>query len=128
MGFDLYIGLTLLIDDKTGLPYVYNSDNSRKPFNPLDFIVPENHRERLKQRGHIFHYYIRDINGSDTMNTISTTAFLEKYPDWEDIKSSMDLDGEDEESYSWTEKDHDDFKEALQWFSSKEYFSISWSY
>jgi hypothetical protein len=62
------------------------------------------------------------------MNTISTTAFLEKYPDWEDIKSSMDLDGEDEESYGWSEKDHNEFKEALEWFSSKEYFSISWSY
>lgn len=128
MGFDLYIGLTLPMDDKTGLPYVYDIDNSRKPFDPLDFIVPEKHRERLKQRGHIFHYYVRDIiDGSDTMNT-STAAFLEKYPDWDDIKKSMDLDGEDEESYDWSENDHNKFKEALDWLSSKEYFSISWSY
>jgi len=128
MGFDLYINLTLPIDQNSGLPYVYTTDNSKKSYSPSDFCVPEKHRLWLKQRGHIFHYYIRDIDGSDTMNTLHTEAFLEKYPEWEDIKSSMELDGEDEESYSWTEKDHDDFKEALQWFSSKEYFSISWSY
>jgi hypothetical protein len=128
MGFDLYINLTLPIDQNSGMPYVYTTDNSKKPYSPSNFCVPEKHRLWLKQRGHIFHYYIRDIDGSDTMNTLHTEAFLEKYPEWEDIKSSMELDGEDEESYSWTEKDHDDFKEALQWFSSKEYFSISWSY
>jgi hypothetical protein len=128
MGFDLYINLTLPIDQNSGLPYVYTTDNSKKPYSPSDFCVPEKHRLWLKQRGHIFHYYIRDIDGSDTMNTLHTEAFLEKYPEWEDIKSSMELDGEDEESYGWTEKDHTEFKEALQWFSSKEYFSISWSY
>lgn len=128
MGFDLYINLTLPIDQNSGMPYVYTTDNSKKPYSPSNFCVPEKHRLWLKQRGHIFHYYIRDIDGSDTMNTLHTEAFLEKYPEWKDIKSSMELDGEDEESYSWTEKDHDDFKEALQWFSSKEYFSISWSY
>jgi hypothetical protein len=128
MGFDLYINLTLPIDHNSGMPYVYNADNSKKPYSPSDFIVPEKHRLWLKQRGHHFHYYIRDIDGSDTMNTLHTEAFLEKYPEWEDIKSSMELDGEDEESYDWTEKDHTEFKEALQWFSSKEYFSISWSY
>jgi len=128
MGFDLYINLTLPIDQNSGMPYVYTTDNSKKPYSPSNFCVPEKHRLWLKQRGHIFHYYIRDIDGSDTMNTLHTEAFLEKYPEWEDIKKYMELDGEDEESYSWTEKDHDDFKEALQWFSSKEYFSISWSY
>ena len=128
MGFDLYINLTLPIDQNSGLPYVYTTDNSKKSYSPSDFCVPEKHRLWLKQRGHIFHYYIRDIDGSDTMNTLHTEAFLEKYPEWEDIKSSMELDGEDEESYGWTEKDHTEFKEALQWFSSKEYFSISWSY
>jgi hypothetical protein len=40
----------------------------------------------------------------------------------------MELDGEDQDSYDWSIKDHDDFEEALQWFTSKEYFSISWSY
>jgi len=128
MGFDLYINLTLPVDEKTGLPYVYNTDYLRKPYDPSDFIVPEKHRERLKQRGHIFHYYIRDIDGSDTMNTVHTEVFLEKYPRWEDIISYMELDGEDQDSYDWSIKDHDDFEEALQWFTSKEYFSISWSY
>jgi hypothetical protein len=126
MGFDLFIKLSLLIDEKTGLPYVYDTNCSRQPYVPSDFFVPEKYRKRTQQRGHHFHYYIRDIdeNGSNT----SAENFLDKYPDWEDVKRSMDLDGEDEESYGWTESDHTSFKEALQWFSSKIHFDVSWSY
>jgi hypothetical protein len=128
MGFDLFIHLHLPIDEKTGLPFVYDTNSCRQPYVPSDFLVPEKYRLWLKQRGHHFHYYIRDIDGSHSMDTISVEAFLDKYPDWEDVKYSMSLDGEDEESYQWTEDNHTSFKEALQWFSSKSNFSITWSY
>ena len=124
MGFDLFISLKLPIDPTTGLPYVYDSDSSRKPYTPSEFIVPEKYRIWLIQRGHVFHYYIRDIDET----SVGAESFLEKYPELEDIKESINLDGEDEDSYNWLEEDHNDFKEALKWFSSKEYFSISWSY
>ena len=124
MGFDLFIELSLPIDEKTGLPYVYDTNCSRQPYVPSDFLVPEEHRIWMQQRGHQFHYYIRDIDGCYT----SAENFLNKYPEWEDIKSLMELDGEDEESYQWKEDNHNSFKEALEWFSSKIHFDVSWSY
>ena len=126
MGFDLFIKLGLPIDEKTGLPYVYDTDCSRKPYVPTDYLVPKEYRIWTRQRGHHFHYYIRDIDGNGS-NTCAEN-FLEKYPDWKDIKISMELDGQDEESYGWTESDHNSFKEALQWFSSMIHFDVSWSY
>lgn len=126
MGFDLFISLRLQIDPKTGLPFVYNSDSSRKPYDPSEFLVPEKYRKWAIQRGHVFHYYIRDLDEGEP--SASAETFLDKYPEWDDVKGMMILDGEDEDTYDWSETDHNEFKEALEWFSSKVYFVVVWSY
>jgi hypothetical protein len=130
MGFDLHINLNLSLDVNTGLPFVWGNNLEKKPYVPSDLEVPLKYRKWVWQRGHHFHYYIRSINESDLLSSTNVEHFLEKYPEWADVKNWMTLDGEDEESYTWTEKDHDDFKEALKWFASKIYiyFEVSWSY
>lgn len=128
MGFDLSITLNLRIDPQTGLPFFYAKDCSKQPYVPSEFEVPEKYRKWVQRRGHHFHYYLRSINGNDLLYSTYVENFLEKYPEWADVKNWMTLDDEDEESYGWTEKDHDDFKEALQWFASKNNFEVSWSY
>jgi len=125
MGFDLYISLNLPLDSESGLPFIYDHDSSKKSYVPSEFIVPVMYRKWLRQKGHVFHYYIRTMDGT---NSSSIDHFLDVYPEWDDIKNYMNLDGETEDSYNWSEKDHTEFKEALQWFSPKIYFDISWSF
>jgi hypothetical protein len=128
MGFDLHINLNLGLDVNTGLPFVWGNNLEKNPYVPSELEVPLKYRKWVRQRGHHFHYYIRSINGSDLLSSTNVEHFLEKYPEWEDVKDSMTLDGEDEESYEWREEDHNDFKEALTWFAEKSHFEVSWSY
>jgi len=126
MGFDLTITLHLSIDPKTGLPFVYSinhpteKDYTMIPYVPSEYEVPEEHCPYLRQRGHHFHFYI----GSFTDRTsIDVEEFLNEYPKWQDVVASMgDTD------YGWTEEDHDGFKSALLWLSSKQVFQVEWSY
>jgi hypothetical protein len=126
MGFDLTIVLNLRIDSKTGLPFVYAYNHptlanfSMIPYVPSEYEVPENHRPYLQQRGHHFHFYIVSFA---ERTSIDVEEFLNEYPKWQDVVASM---GDIE--YGWTEKDHDGFKSALLWLSSKQVFQVEWSY
>jgi len=120
MGFDLNITLNVWIDDKTGLPFVWGKNLDKLPYIPSDYEVPEKYRKFLKQRGHVFHFYIGGIEGYTT----DVGTFLYHYPEWQDVLDNMGGD----EMYGWTEANHDDFKEALNWLSKKGVFGITWSY
>lgn len=124
MGFDLSITLNLRIDPKTGLPFVWGENSSRKPYVPSEFEVPERYRKWIEQRGRVFHFYITALDKYGYSTDVYT--FLDNYPDWDEVLKDM---GPDNEEYDyWTESDHDDFREALEWFRAKEYFMVEWSY
>jgi len=126
MGFDLTITLYLSIDPKTGLPFVYAynhpilADLTMIPYVPSEYEIPEKHRPYLQQRGHHFHFYIESF--TERMN-IDVEDFLNEYPKWQNVVAWMG-----DREYGWTEEDHDGFKSALLWLSSKHVFQVEWSY
>ena len=124
MGFDLSITLNFRIDPKTGLPFVWGKDNSRMPYVPSEFEVPEKYRKWIQQRGHIFHSYIKALDKYGYSTDVYT--FLDTYPDWDEVLK--DIGPDDDDCDYWNESDHDDFREALEWFNEKSCFMVEWSY
>lgn len=55
----------------------------------------------------------------------SAANFLDDFPEWADVWNEM---GPDADEYDWTEDDHYEFKEAIEWFAAKSNFTVSWSY
>jgi hypothetical protein len=124
MGFDLNIRADIAICSDTGKPYFFIPDGSRMLIYDLSkLVVPKEYRRFLNQRGGIFHAYTTNVfNNYDTIDA-SIYDFLEKYPSWEAVKAY------DEECNYWTEKDHDEFKAALEWFNQDcIQYRIYWSY
>lgn len=119
MGFDLNITLNVRIDEKTGMPFAWGKDWEQLPYVSCEYEVPEKHRKYISQRGNVFHFYIKGIEGYTT----DVGTFLDNYPDWRQVKKDM---GEDYDY--WTKADHDGFKQALKWLESKHVFGITWSY
>lgn len=124
MGFDLNIHADLLICSDTGKPYFYISDGSRMRIYDLSKLtVPKEHRRFLNQRGSIFHAYTTCVFENNDIYNVSVYEFLEKYPSWDAVKTY------DEECVYWTEKDHNEFKAALEWFNKDcIQYRIDWSY
>lgn len=116
MGFDLYIMLNLLIDKNTGLPIVYKNFE-KEGFDASEYQVPAECRRFVQQSGKWFSNYIYEFEGCSS----SAELFLEHYPAWEEA-----IDGYEDEC--WTKEDHDEFRNALEWFSKKGNFVVSWSY
>lgn len=126
MGFDMTINLNVGIDPDTGLAFVWDRNGfGRKPFVQGEYVVPEQFREYIVQRGSHFHSYIQKY--SQDVNLVDIERFLGNYPPWSRVESDIGPDGID----YWTESDHNGFLDALKWFSSGKntgFFSISWSY
>jgi len=124
MGFDLNIHVDLLICSDTGKPYFYISDGSRmRVYDLSKLVVPKEHRRFLNQRGSIFHAYTTCVFDNNDITNVSVYEFLEKYPSWDAVKTY------DEEQTYWTEKDHNEFKAALEWFNHNFiHYRIDWSY
>jgi hypothetical protein len=124
MGFDLNIHVDLLICSDTGKPYFYISDGSRmRVYDLSKLTVPKEHRRFLNQRGGIFHAYTTNVFENNDITNVSVYEFLEKYPSWTAVKDF------DEECTYWTEKDHNEFKAALEWFNKDcIMYRINWSY
>lgn len=120
MGFDIYITCTFRICEKTGRLFYYGLQ-SEKVYDVIPAIVPQEHREFVKMRGHIFGIYTRFV--TDETST-SVENFVDKYPEWSDIEE----DGEYEEYASfWNEDMHDRFYAALKWFAGQTIcYMISW--
>ena len=123
MGFDWYISLTMHVDPSTGLPYVWGPGFERLPYKPEDYCVPEQYRQFLYMRGHLFHQYTRAVEEIDEVFECDPSRILEHWPCWKSIK-----DKEEFKYYDWTEEQHNLLKEALKWFSSMLQFKVSWSY
>jgi hypothetical protein len=131
MGFDLTISFAINIDEKTGMPYVHYLNNGfldKKPYDPEEFRIPVKYLEYIEQRGHHFHCYSKNFSGD--VVTVRPKDFLHFYPDWNTVKIENDLFDDDDEF--WTETNHNEFKEFLEWMESKSpyisVFEIHWSY
>lgn len=124
MGFDMNITINLLIDPDTGLPAVRSRNGDLHPFVLDEFAVPVHYRKWLHQKGSHLHNYIMGFDGEYNSDA---WYFLHVFPDWDDISQNFDahidnwVDG-------WTENEHDEFRKALEWFASKDVFTVSWSY
>jgi hypothetical protein len=129
MGFDLTIRLDLEIDEKTGMPYVYYNNNGsldKRPYDPMEFKIPEEYSKYIEQRGGQFHSYVKKF--PEHSHKSWPRDFLQLYPDWETVKNDNYLKDED----YWTIDDHNKFKKFLEWMVSKSpvisLFEIHWSY
>jgi hypothetical protein len=130
MGFVLFISCTFNICTETGRPYYLDSvdGNVRKVYGIPDITVPKEFRPFLQQFGQLFHAYTtaRISDEYSHITEMSTLAFLDQYPRWSDVLMNPHYDRDDD---VWTEKDHDQFKKALEWFSKQSVgYTVSWSY
>ena len=124
MGFDLFIHMSLMMDEGTGKPY-YFGKNLEKMYDLPTVDIPEELKKYLYGRGSHFHVYTDKFNRKNIYH-VDLNTFLEKYPSWKRFTESDYYDPED--NY-WTREDHKNFKKLLEFLQSSEcHFTVSWSY
>ncbi len=113
------------IDETTGMPYVYSNTApfEKLPYKPEEYCVPEQYRQFLYMRGHLFHEYTREVEKEYSVYECSPADILTHWPSWDDMKKVDEL-----EYYDWSEADHNLLKEGLEWFKTKGHFHVEWSY
>ena len=133
MGFDLTVSINMGIDPNTGCAYVHYVNEGfldKKPYDPEEFKIPEQYRKYIEQRGYHFHQYIK-IFPLGCFNA-SARDFLQVYPQWDDVKSGLNVYDYEDDEWGWTEKHHNEFKEFLEWMVEKSQyicvFELHWSY
>jgi hypothetical protein len=121
MSCNLSIGLKLNIDSATGVPFIQSDNGRHITFNINSLTVPTPFKKFISQTGPWFREYIKAYD-TDWEFEASAKDFLQNYPIWTLVYEGL------EDNYSWTEKDHDSFKNALTWFVEKGCFYLHWSY
>jgi hypothetical protein len=112
----MYITCTLDICKNSGKHFYYKG---AKKIYDMPEVIPEMYRAYANLRGRIYEIYARLVTDDEST---SITNFVDKFPDWSDIKDC------NESNESWTEEDHDKFHAALSWFSAQETcYTISWT-
>jgi hypothetical protein len=102
--------------------------NIVKVYGIPDITVPKEFRRFIQQFGNFLHAYTtaRMPDEYSHITEISALAFLDQYPTWNDVLINPNYDRDDD---FWTEKDHDEFKKALEWFSDQSVgYTVTWSY
>ena len=122
MGFDMNVMMELFMCPATGSPYYYTK-NFEKVYDLSNLIVvPEDLRNYLNGRGHIFHAYTDYFDARD-VSDVSVEEFLEQFPKWKEVKKS----GYYEPDYDWSQEDHKTFKKLLKWCCKQDVnFKVSW--
>ena len=123
MGFDLFIYASFLVCPETGKPYCFASDHSRN-YDLSVATVPEKHRRMMQLRGGILHAYTTQVYEDKNTVNVSVYDFLEKFPTWDEVREY------DPECDYWTEKEHNEFKDALMWLNANNtvQYRVDWSY
>lgn len=71
----------------------------------------------------MYHLYTQDVSNNDWC-IADISELVEVFPSWEEIEDSGFT-----QEYDWTETDHNQFREALEWFANQDgIFYASWSY
>lgn len=124
MGFDLFIHMTLLMDDATGKPFYYGA-GVEKIYELPTVNIPEELRKYLYGRGHHFHVYTDKFNRKDIFE-VNVRTFLERFPSWHRFEES---DYYQDDPNAWTREDHKNFKKLLNLLADLPIsFTVSWSY
>jgi hypothetical protein len=129
MGFDLFIHMTLLMDEATGKPFYYGTNKetgkTERIFEIPSLEIPEELRKYLYGRGHYFHVYTEKFNRKDIFE-VSVGTFLERFPSWRRFEESDYFEDDPE---GWTHQDHKNFKKLLKFLADQPIgFTVSWSY
>jgi hypothetical protein len=122
MGFDWQICIHTRVDAATGLPIVGWFPST--PYNPQDYIVPEKYREFLTMRNGLLRSYTKEAEEEYKFYELPVEELVTFFPEWRDVMCEWD----DIELDDWTHEKHCLFKEALEWFASKQCFMATWSY
>ncbi len=124
MGFDLFIHMTLLMDDGTGKPYYYGK-NAEKIYELPNIEIPKELQKYLYGRGSHFHVYTDKFNRKDIFE-VNVRTFLERFPSWHRFEES---DYYEDDPDAWTREDHKNFKKLLKLLADLPIgFTVSWSY
>ena len=113
MGFDFQIKAELNICTQTGKLY-YSSYNTKreetKHYDVFSIVIPHKYLKYIQMRGSHLYPYVDNIQHSE--NKCSVEDIILEFPSWETVKDKLSDSNKD----YWTEKDHNEFKEALHWF------------
>ena len=126
MGYYMTVTLQVYIDPISGQPSEY-TETGLKPINLCNYVVPEEHRKYIRNRGWLFHEYVKlsreDSGYSLDATYLEASHLAECIPTWAEFKCRIPSDWVDE----WTEARHNEFEAAMNWFGSKGYI-VTWSY
>jgi hypothetical protein len=123
MGYDLYVMLESFVDINSGMPCVYTTEGMQI-LRSDTYVVPEEHRKYLNNRGWIFDLYVPRSCKQDICSSIDANYLADRIPSWVELKPMIPSDWVD----SWHETDHNGFKNAMDWFSSMGCYTVHWSY
>ena len=123
MGYDLYVMLESFVDTKSGMPCVYTAEGMQILTSDT-YVVPEEHRKYLNNRGWIFDLYVPRSCKQNVDASIDVTYLADRIPTWAELKPMIPSDWAD----SWNEADHNGFKNAMDWFASMGCYTVHWSY
>ena len=121
MGYDWYAMIRLMTDEE-GNPMVFQGAEL-VPYEPLHYLVPSEHREYLKMRGHHLRVYTDPLEQEHPSCEVDPYDILDVFPSWTTVIKTIDV-----ELYDWTEEHHNGLKAALTWFREKGIYRINWSW
>lgn len=117
--FTMNIELHLLMSPSTGKPIIHSKIYEEQSININDYIIPEKFRKWCKCRGTQFHAYILELD-NEHHTSINVKSFLDNFPEWEDIKENF--------SDEWTEDDHNEFREVIEYLAERPGYVLSWNH
>lgn len=131
MTFHIRFYISLDICSETAKPYYCKKNketgNFEKHYSIPDIIIPEHLRKYIELKGDMFYAYINYFyeNEQDVTN-VHVEEFECWYPSWEEVIHSEHYDPDNN---SWTEEDHLNFKELVDWCVKQDAdFHIYWMY
>jgi len=120
LDYIMNIKLILDISPELGVPCV-RVNNTDCIIHLQDYEIPEEHLPYITMRGGVFNAYLHKNFRDGT--SMSAELFYHYIPEWNTVNSVVERMG-----YVWTEDDHNGFLNAIDWFSSKPGFVVTWHF
>ena len=83
MGFDWNLTIEAYVDPATGKPWIWSQDGGdlkKIPFNPDDWVLPEQFREFAVMRGHHLYRYIHQVEEMDYGTKADAQTLVNYFP------------------------------------------------
>lgn len=117
--FTMTIQLHLEMCPKTGQPFIISSNNKPEYIDINNYIIPELFRKWCKYKGTHFQAYLLELD-NEYHTTMNVKGFLENFPEWCDIK--------DHNFNNWTEEDHNEFKQVVEYLAERPGYILCWNH